>query len=67
MGGNRLFSVVPSNRIKGNGHKLKHRKFHLYMRKNLVSVGMTGHWNSLPGDAVESPCLEWSLLPWKYS
>jgi len=39
----RLFSVVPSNMIRGNGHKLKQRKFHLNMRKNFFTLRVTEH------------------------
>jgi len=56
----RLSLLVPSDRIRGYGPKLEHRKFHMNVRKSLFTVRVTEHWNRLPERL-------WSLFLWTYS
>lgn len=56
----RLFSVVPSDSKRGNGHKLEHRMFPLNTRQYFCAVQVTKPWHRLSREVEESP-------PWRAS
>ena len=52
-----FISAVCGDRMRGNGHKLDHRKFCTNMQRNF-SVRVMEHWNRLPREVVNSPYLK---------
>ena len=58
MRGVELFSVMCSERTRGNGQKREHSKFHTNTQHNFFTMRVTEHRNRLPKEVVDSPSLE---------
>ena len=58
MDGARFFLVVCSNRIRTNGLKNEHGKFHTNMQKNFFTVRVMELWDRLSREVAESPSIK---------
>lgn len=56
--------LVLWDRTRSSGHKLKHKKFQVNMRKNIFTLRVPEHWNRLLRELVESLSLEIFKTHW---
>lgn len=51
------FSLVTDDCMQRNSAKLHQKRFRLDFKKNVFTMMVVKHWNSLPRKVVNAPCL----------
>ena len=53
-----LFSMVSTDRTRGNVHKVNRRRFYLIIRNPFFTVRVGKRWHRMPREVVDSPSSE---------